>query len=67
MKHRFAKKLRKEQSMVEAALWKRLRNRQLGVKFRRQQPLGPYVVDFVCFEKKLILELDGEQHEDQAD
>jgi very-short-patch-repair endonuclease len=44
-------------------LWLKLRNKQLaGVKFRRQQPLGNYIVDFVSFEKKLIIEIDGGQH-----
>lgn len=63
MKHAFARKLRREQTDVERRLWYALRNRQAGkLKFRRQQPLGPYIVDFVCFEKKLIVELDGSQH-----
>jgi len=44
-------------------LWARLRNMQLeGVKFRRQQPLGSYIVDFISFDKKLIIEIDGGQH-----
>jgi adenine-specific DNA-methyltransferase len=44
-------------------LWSRLRSRRLlDFKFRRQQPLGPYVVDFVCFERKVIVEADGGQH-----
>ena len=48
-------------------LWRHLRLRQLeGYKFRRQQPLGPYIVDFVCFEKRLIIELDGGQHNEQV-
>jgi len=47
---------------VEKRLWQRLRNRQLGVKFRRQQPIGPYIADFVCLELGLIIELDGGQH-----
>jgi very-short-patch-repair endonuclease len=44
-------------------LWADLRNRQLGFKFRRQQPIGPFIVDFVCLEKKLIVELDGWTHD----
>jgi very-short-patch-repair endonuclease len=48
---------------VERALWQRLRFWQLdGYKFRRQQPLGNYIVDFVCLQKRLIIELDGGQH-----
>lgn len=44
-------------------LWSKLRNRQLdGIKFRRQQPLGSYIVDFISFDKKLIIEIDGGQH-----
>jgi very-short-patch-repair endonuclease len=59
-----AKALRKSMTKAERLLWSKLRNRQLGVKFRRQQPLGDYIVDFVCFEKKLIIEVDGSQHID---
>jgi adenine-specific DNA-methyltransferase len=63
VKHDFARHLRLHQTDVERLLWYALRNRELGrFKFRRQQPIGPYVVDFVCFHKKLILELDGDQH-----
>jgi very-short-patch-repair endonuclease len=58
-----AQKLRKEPTATEQLLWSRLRRRQLaGHKFRRQQVLGPFIVDFVCLEKKLIVELDGGQH-----
>jgi adenine-specific DNA-methyltransferase len=63
LKHDFAKQLRREQTGVERKLWHALRNRQFhGCKFRRQQPVGPYVVDFVCFESRLVIELDGGQH-----
>ncbi|HET7153662.1 MAG TPA: endonuclease domain-containing protein, partial [Candidatus Kapabacteria bacterium] len=48
---------------AERLLWRHLRNSQLdGLKFRRQEPIDPYVVDFICFEKKIIIELDGGQH-----
>ena len=58
-----ARKLRKRLTDAERRIWSRLRLRQLdGLKFRRQAPLGPYVVDFVCFEQKLIVEVDGSQH-----
>lgn len=58
-----AKNLRKNSTDAERKLWYNIRARQLdGCKFRRQQPIGNYVVDFVCFEKKLIIELDGGQH-----
>ncbi|GBF06327.1 protein of unknown function DUF559 [Deinococcus aerius] len=46
----------------EQLLWSRLRAGQLGVAFRKQQPLGFYLADFVCFEKKLVIELDGGHH-----
>jgi len=47
-------------------LWYHLRRKQLeGYKFRRQNPIGSYVVDFVCFEKMLIIEIDGGQHQEQ--
>jgi adenine-specific DNA-methyltransferase len=62
-----ARELRKNPTDAEKALWKHLRLRQLGgYKFRRQQPLGPYIVDFVCSEKRLIVELDGGQHAEQV-
>ena len=55
--------LRQRQTDAERLLWAKLRNRQLkGVKFRRQQPLGPYIVDFISFEKRIIVEVDGGQH-----
>jgi very-short-patch-repair endonuclease len=58
-----ARKLRRDQTDVEAVLWKRLRSRQIaGVKFRRQHPVGPYIVDFCCIECRLIIEVDGGQH-----
>ena len=62
------KTLRKNQTETEAAIWRRLRNRQLGgYKFRRQHSFPPYVVDFVCIEKALIIELDGGQHASAVD
>jgi very-short-patch-repair endonuclease len=62
----FACGLRRTQTDAEKALWARLRNRQLdGMRFRRQQPIGPYVVDFVCLERKLIVEIDGGQHNEE--
>ncbi len=62
-----ARELRKNPTEAEQVLWRHLRMRQLGgFKFRRQQPLGPYIVDFVSFEKALIIELDGGQHSEQV-
>lgn len=55
--------LRTNSTDAEQRLWHFLRNRQLGgYKFRRQHPFPPYVVDFVCLERRLIVELDGGQH-----
>ena len=60
-----ARTLRKNQTDAERVLWQRLRNRQLlGVKFRRQMPIGDYVADFASVEIKLIIEVDGSQHFD---
>lgn len=61
----WSKWLRKNATDAESLLWYRLRNRQLeGIKFRRQQPIENYIVDFVSFEKGLVIELDGGQHAD---
>jgi lysyl-tRNA synthetase class 2 len=58
-----AKRLRRNQTDAERVLWFRLRDRRLGGwKFRRQMPLGIYVVDFCCESRRLIVELDGGQH-----
>jgi very-short-patch-repair endonuclease len=58
-----ARGLRKRPTDTESYLWRYLRNRQLsGSKFRRQQPIGPYIVDFVNFEMKVVIEVDGGQH-----
>ena len=60
---KFAKNLRKNATEAEALLWRRLRARQMvGVKFRRQQPIENFIVDFVSFEKRIVIELDGGQH-----
>jgi len=58
-----ARKLRQNSPEPEKILWQYLRNKRFhGFKFRRQHPLGNYVVDFVCLSKKLVVELDGRQH-----
>jgi len=55
-----AKRLRKRQTEAENRLWSHLKAKQMeGVKFRRQEPIGKYIVDFVSFDKKLVIELDG--------
>ena len=60
-----ARALRSRPTDVEQLLWQHLRLRQVdGHKFRRQRPVGKYIVDFVCLEKKLVIEVDGGQHND---
>lgn len=54
--------LRNNATAQEVILWSRLKKNQLGYKFRRQQSIGPYIVDFYCPDKQLIIELDGWQH-----
>lgn len=59
-----AKTLRKRPTDAERLLWKHLRTKQLeGLKFRRQEPIGSYVADFVCFESNVLIEVDGGQHD----
>jgi very-short-patch-repair endonuclease len=60
-----ARRLRKMATNAENALWHRLRSRALsGYKFLRQEPIGPYTVDLICRERRLIIEIDGGQHAD---
>ncbi len=60
-----AKHLRREMTEQERTLWKHLRDQRLGsAKFRKQQPIGPYITDFVCQDARLIVEADGSQHAD---
>jgi len=62
-----ARALRRRSTRAEWVLWLALRDRRLGgLKFARQQPLGPYYADFVCREQRLIVEVDGGQHADRA-
>jgi len=56
------KRLRKGLTPEEFKLWYLLKGKNLGVKFRRQQGIGPYIADFYCKEKNLVLEIDGSQH-----
>ncbi len=57
-----ARDLREQATMAERRLWQQLRDRKLGVKFRRQHPVGRFILDFACEELKLGIELDGGQH-----
>ena len=60
----FAHENRRKLTREEAILWKYLKGGTMGVHFRRQHPIGPYVVDFACLRPKLVVEADGGQHED---
>ena len=62
-KYIIARKLRKNSTEEERKIWNLLRNRQfLNLKFKRQVPIGEYIADFVCEEKKIAIEIDGGQH-----
>ncbi len=58
-----ARALRHPLTQAEELLWQGLRNRQLGMKFRRQHPIGTLIVDLYCHQAKLIVEIDGEVHD----
>ena len=63
-----ARELRKEMTPAEKLLWSRLRNKQLkGLKFRRQHPLGPFIADFYCAARRLVVEIDGDIHDLQPE
>ncbi len=63
-----AHKLRRDTTDAERLLWTHIRSRRLaGLKFRRQHPIGRYVVDFCCEAENLVIELDGGQHADDVD
>lgn len=58
-----ARLLRKNQTSQEDKIWNLLRNRNFhGLKFKRQHPIGNYIVDFICIDKKIVIEIDGGQH-----
>ncbi|TFY99698.1 endonuclease domain-containing protein [Ramlibacter rhizophilus] len=62
----FARELRKAMTDAERRLWSRLRGNQLGFRFRRQHPVGPFIADFACLDPQLVVELDGSQHAQQT-
>ena len=64
---RFARNLRNSPTDAEKYFWQFIRREQLGVKFRRQVHIDLYIADFLCFERGLIIELDGGQHSPQND
>lgn len=61
---RFAREMRQDPTRAEAVLWWSLRGRALGVRFRRQVPIGPFIADFACFSHRLIVEIDGLTHDE---
>ncbi|WP_245964368.1 endonuclease domain-containing protein [Sphingorhabdus wooponensis] len=58
-----ARKLRRKMTLPEVLLWEKVRTNKIGVKFRRQHPIGAYVADFYCAAAKLVIEIDGEAHD----
>ena len=67
LKNRLQRLLRNNMTDAELALWKRLRGCQVnGCKFRRQHPFGDFIVDFVCLEARLVIEVDGGQHNEST-
>lgn len=67
LKHN-ARQLRSNMTDAERHLWYHLRgHRFYGLKFKRQKPMGRYIVDFICLERRLVIELDGGQHQEQAE
>lgn len=61
-KRKLAKAMRAQMTRSEFRLWMRLRGGLAGYRFRRQVPIGPYIADFLCFERRLMVEVDGDQH-----
>ena len=66
-KLQLARSLRREMTDAERALGRRIRQRQTGHRFRRQHPIGPYIADFACIERRLVIEVDGGQHGSASD
>ena len=61
---RLARRQRAEATTPEVLLWTILRDRRITAKFRRQMPVGTYIADFICLERRLIVEVDGPYHND---
>jgi very-short-patch-repair endonuclease len=63
----YARSLRHELTDAERVLWRHLRDRRLArAKFRRQHPIGPFIADFCCIEARLVIEIDGGQHDERS-
>jgi len=68
IRRKHARDLRKDMTEAEHKLWNHLRNKNLdGYRFRRQHPIGPFIVDFVCVSEKLIIEVDGATHGEEVE
>ncbi len=66
--HQHAQDLRRDQTPAERQLWASLRGKQLGgFRFRRQHPIGPFIVDFCCLSPRLVIEVDGNSHAEQVE
>ncbi|TAL51554.1 MAG: leucine--tRNA ligase, partial [Chitinophagaceae bacterium] len=65
MQYELAKEMRKGHTEAEGKMWELLRNDKLGVKFRRQHPIEAYIVDFICLQEKLVVEVDGGYHQNE--
>jgi very-short-patch-repair endonuclease len=63
----FARRLRKTMTPAEVLLWSKLRRENLGYRFRKQHPIGPYIADFACVEARLVVEVDGATHATDAE
>jgi very-short-patch-repair endonuclease len=61
-----ARAMRKDPTPAERTLWQALRGKQLGVRFKRQEPCGPFILDFACVAARLVIEVDGDQHAESA-
>ena len=60
LKH--ARRMRRSMTSAETAVWNMVREKRLGWRFRRQEPIGPFIVDFVCVARRLVVEMDGDGH-----
>jgi very-short-patch-repair endonuclease len=63
----FARRLRKTMTPAEVLLWSKLRRENLGYRFRKQHPIGPYIADFACVVARLVVEVDGATHATDAE
>ena len=67
MNTEIARKLRKQSTIPERFIWSKIRAKQLGYKFKRQFLIDPYIVDFCCRKRNLVIEIDGRSHDDTED